>query len=142
MQHLPSKRVLVLILGLAIATAGSAYAQDTVETGEAPIDTIEPEAGAIDTAGVDTSAISDTTDTISDTTDTSNVTNPPGYRGMERDTTLFPDDSAAPGASTGGEDTTQVGETDPTMESEPSPRIDPSETTAEDTAGPPVDSAQ
>jgi hypothetical protein len=134
MQHLPSKRVLVLILGLATAAAGSAYAQDTVETGQATIDTTEPEAGAIDTAGVDTSA-------TSDTTDTSSVTNPSGYRGMERDTTLFPD-SAGHSGSAGGHDTTQVGETDPKMESEASERLDPSETTAGDTTGPPVDSTQ
>ena len=51
--------------------------------GGAPMDTTQPAAGAIDTAGIDSSA-------ISDTTDTSGVQNPPGYRGMERDTTMVP----------------------------------------------------
>ena len=89
MQHVPGKRVLALVVGLATAAAGSAYAQDTTETGRATMDTTAPEAGAIDTSGVDTSA-------TRDTTDTSDVQNPPGYRGMERDTTMFPDSGGPP----------------------------------------------
>jgi hypothetical protein len=83
MQYLPGRRELALVAALAFATAGSAFAQDTTEAGGAPMDTTQPAAGALDTAGVDSSA-------ISDTTDTSAVQNPPGYRGMERDTTIFP----------------------------------------------------
>jgi hypothetical protein len=58
-------RIFGLVLGLAVATAATAVAQDTagVETGRA--------------------------------VDTAQVENPPGYRGMERDTTLVP-----PGATT------------------------------------------
>lgn len=93
MRQLPGKRVLTLVVGLATAAAGSAYAQDTTETGRATIDTTAPEAAAIDTSGVDSSA-------TRDTTDTSGVQNPPGYRGMERDTTIFPD-SGGPPASPG-----------------------------------------
>lgn len=89
MQHPRGKRFLAFVVGLAITTAGSAYAQDTTETGRAAIDTTAPEAGAIDTSGVDTSA-------TRDTTDTSGVQNPPGYRGMERDTTMFPDSGGPP----------------------------------------------
>jgi hypothetical protein len=95
MHHLPGTRVLALVVGLAAAAAGSAYAQDTTETGQAAIDTTAPTAGAIDTSGVDTSATRDTTDTTS-ATDTSGVQNPPGYRGMERDTTMFPDSGGPP----------------------------------------------
>jgi hypothetical protein len=68
-----------------------------------------------------------------DTTDTSGVQNPPGYRGMERDTTIFPD-SGTPSADTGAvqdgatgsyndstsdttsADTTSVGDTEPIRE--------------------------
>src|SRR5688572_11619672 len=104
MQHLPGKRVLALVFGLAAATVGSAYAQDTTETGQATIDTAAPEGGAIDTSEFDTSAVDtsavdtsavdtsavdtsavDTsavdTSATRDTTDTSGVQNPPGYRG-------------------------------------------------------------
>jgi hypothetical protein len=101
MQHIPGRRALALVAALAFATAGSAFAQDTTDVGGAPIDTSQPAAGALDTAGVDTSAVRDTTDTsavrdttdtsaVRDTTDTSGVQNPPGYRGMERDTTMVP----------------------------------------------------
>jgi hypothetical protein len=83
MQLGAARRALALIAGLALATAGSAFAQDTTETGRAAIDTTQPGAGALDTAGVDTSG-------VSDTTDTSGVQNPPGYRGMEGDTARFP----------------------------------------------------
>jgi hypothetical protein len=83
MRYLPGRRELALVAALALATAGSAFAQDTTDMGRAPMDTTQPAAGAIDTTGVDSSA-------ISDTTDTSGVQNPPGYRGMERDTTMFP----------------------------------------------------
>ncbi len=91
MQHLPGKRVLALVFGLAAATVGSVYAQDTTETGRAAIDTTAPAGGAIDTGAIDTGAVD--TSAVRDTTDTSGVENPPGYRGMERDTTIFPPDS-------------------------------------------------
>ena len=83
MQHLSGRRALALVAALTLGTAGAARAQDTTDTGRAPMDTAQPGAGAIDTAGTDTSA-------QRDTTDTSGVQNPPGYRGMERDTTMFP----------------------------------------------------
>jgi hypothetical protein len=89
MQHLPGRRALALVAALTLATAGSALAQDTTETGQAPIDTTQPAGGAIDTTEFDTSAVTDTS-AVRDTTDTSGVQNPPGYRGMERDTTVFP----------------------------------------------------
>ncbi len=154
MQHLPGKRVLALVVGLAAATMGSAYAQDTTETGRAAIDTTAPEAGATDTGVVDTSA-------TRDTTDTSGVQNPPGYRGMERDTTIFPDSGRPPadtGAATGTyddsarrdttgadttSDTTSVGDTEPVEEDAATPRLDPSESPAAgDTAGQTPDSTQ
>jgi hypothetical protein len=120
MQHLPGKRVLALVIGLAAAAVGSAYAQDTTETGQATIDTMAPEPGAIDTSAIDTSAVD--TSATRDTTDTSGVQNPPEYRGMERDTTVFPD-SGSPAADTGavenqatGTDTTSVGDTEPMRE--------------------------
>ena len=93
MQQLPGRRALTLVVALAFATAGSAFAQDTTETGRAAMDTTEA-AGAIDTAGVDT--LGADTSGVSDTTDTSGVQNPPGYRGMERDTTMFPDEGGPP----------------------------------------------
>lgn len=109
MQKLPGKRAMALVLGLAIGAAGSALAQDTTETGAARMDTTAPAGGAIDTKGVDTSAARDTTDTLdrNDTlrikgdtsggeSDTSAVQNPPGYRGMERDTSIFPDSGGPP----------------------------------------------
>jgi uncharacterized protein involved in copper resistance len=83
MQHLSGRRALALVAALALGTAGSALAQDTTDMGRAPMDTTQPAAGAIDTAGTDTSA-------VRDTTDTSGVVNPQGYRGMERDTTRIP----------------------------------------------------
>jgi hypothetical protein len=108
MQQLPGKRALALVAALALASAGSAFAQDTTQAGGARFDTTEAGAGAIDTAGADTaaqldrdtSAVDDTSG-VSDTTDTSGVQNPPGYRGMERDTTIFPPDSGQ--AATPGE---------------------------------------
>ena len=108
MQHLSGRRVLALVAALALGTAGSALAQDTSDMGRMRMDTTQPPVGAIDTAGTDTSV-------VSDTTDTSGVQSPQGYRGMERDTlrdTLgdttripaqrstsdsFPSDSAAAG---------------------------------------------
>ena len=106
MQQLPGRRALALVVALAFAMAGSAVAQDTTETGAARFDTTDAGAGAIDTAGADTSAqmdrdtsaANDTTDTsgVRDTTDTSGVQNPPGYRGMERDTTMFPSEGGPP----------------------------------------------
>jgi hypothetical protein len=152
MQYLPGKRVLALVVGLAAAAVGSAYAQDTTETGRATIDTTAPAAGAIDTSAVDTSA--------RDTTDTSGVQNPPGYRGMERDTTMFPDSGSAAvdtGAvqhqatgtytdsasqDTTGADTTSVGDTEPMQPDAATPRLDPSENAAGDTATPTPDSTQ
>jgi hypothetical protein len=204
MQHLPGKRVLALVVGLAAAAVGSAYAQDTTETGRASIDTTAPGAGAIDTGLTDTSATRDTTDTSGvqnppgyrgmerdttifpdtgtatrDTTDTSGVQNPPGYRGMERDTTIFPPDTGTPPEDTGavedqptgadtvsgadtasgadtvsgadttsaadttsGTDTTSVGETEPVEPDAATPRLDPSEHPAGDTAGHTPDSTQ
>jgi hypothetical protein len=167
MQHLPGKRVFALVFGLAAATVGSAYAQDTTETGQATIDTAAPEAGAIDTSEFDTSA-TDTaaTDTAAvdtsatrDTTDTSGVQNPQGYRGMERDTTVFPDTGSPPadaGAAedqttgtyddtasqeTTGADTTSVGDTEPIEEDSATQRLEPSENPAAgDTAGQTPDS--
>jgi hypothetical protein len=96
MQHQSGRRALALVAALALGTAGSALAQDTTDMGRARMDTTQPAAGAIDTAGADTSGVRDTTDTsaVRDTTDTSGVANPQGYRGMEpdtmRDTTRIP----------------------------------------------------
>jgi hypothetical protein len=106
MQQLPGRRTLALVAALALATAGSAFAQDTTDAGGARLDTTEAAAGAIDTAGADTSAQMDrdtspATDSaaVRDTTDTSAVQNPPGYRGMERDTTLFPPEGGPPASA-------------------------------------------
>ena len=55
----------------------------------------------MDRAVTDTSDVPDTS-AVGDTSDTSGVQNPPGYRGMERDTTIFP----AEGAPPAGHDTT------------------------------------
>lgn len=102
MQQLSGLRALAFAVALAFATAGSALAQDTTETGAARFDSTDPGAGAIDTAGADTSAMMDRdtsardTSGVSDTTDTSKVRNPPGYRGMERDTTMFPPTGGPP----------------------------------------------
>jgi hypothetical protein len=101
MQYLPGRRELALVTALAFATAGSAFAQDTTDMGRAAMDTTQPAAGALDTAGVDSAA-------VSDTTDTSAVQNPPGYRGMERDTTMFPPERA--GADTVSSGTAGVDE--------------------------------
>jgi hypothetical protein len=92
MLHSPGLRALALIAGLSLAASGSALAQDTTETGRAGIDTSTSRAGAIDRAGVDTAR---------DTTDTSGVQNPPGYRGMERDTTMVPPSRENPSAGAG-----------------------------------------
>jgi hypothetical protein len=94
MPHSPGTRSVAFAIGLLFAASGSALAQDTTETGRAAIDTTAPEAGAIDTAGVDTAGVD--TAATRDTTDTSGVQNPPGYRGMERDTTIFPDAGGPP----------------------------------------------
>jgi hypothetical protein len=154
MQYLPAKRVLALVAGLAVAALGSAYAQDTTETGQATIDTAAP-TGAIDTTEVDTS-------TTRDTTDTSGVQNPPGYRGMERDTTIFPDSGSADttsalqdttgadttgadttGADTTGADTTLPGDTETIAPDAATPRIDSTENPAGgDTASQTPDSTQ
>ena len=132
MQQLPGRRALALVAALALASAGSAFAQDTTEAGGARFDTTAAGAGAIDTAGADTSAkMGSDTSAANDkavlkahseglvaTTwlfgtlacaggsaneddtaaapqqDTAQVTEPPpGYSGMERDTTIFPPDS-------------------------------------------------
>lgn len=64
--------------------------------GGARIDTTAPTGGAIDSAAVDTAAVDTaTTRDTTDTSDTSGVRNPPGYQGMERDTTVFPDSSGS-----------------------------------------------
>jgi hypothetical protein len=159
MQHLPGKRVLALVVGLAAAAVGSAYAQDTTETGQATIDTTAPEADAIDTSAIDTSAVD--TSAARDTTDTSGVRNPPGYRGMERDTTIFPDSGTAP-ADTGaaadqttgaysdsasqdttGADSASVGDTEPIEPDAAAPRLNPGENPAGgDTASQVPDSTQ
>jgi hypothetical protein len=97
MYYSPGNRALALIAGLLFAAAGPALAQDSTEMGGAPMDSAAPQAGAIDTSAVD-SAVADTSDTSA--TDTSGVQNPPGYRGMERDTTVFPD-SGGPAAEAG-----------------------------------------
>lgn len=139
MHYSPGTRALALIAGLLVAAATPALAQDTTEMGGAPMDTIAPEAGAIDTAGVD-SATADTTDTGA--ADTSAVENPPGYRGMERDTTAFPD-SSSPAAdagqmedhAAGDHDSTTVGDTEPREPQSAEPRIEP-EGAAADTAAP------
>jgi hypothetical protein len=90
MQHSSGRRALALVAALTLGAAGAAGAQDTTDMGRAPLDTAQPAAGAIDTAGTtDTSAVTDTS-AAGDTTDTWGVQNPPGYRGMERDTTMFP----------------------------------------------------
>jgi hypothetical protein len=139
MRYLPGMRSLALVAGLLFAGAGSALAQDTSQTGAAPLDTAAADTSVSDTASADTSA-------VRDTTDTSGVQNPPGYRGMERDTTAFPDSgtasSASPGAvedattgtyddsnSHAGHDSTTVGDTEPTEETSATPRIDPSDST-------------
>jgi hypothetical protein len=77
MQHPSGRRALALVAAFALGTAGSALAQDTTDMGRAPMDTTQPPVGAIDTAGTDSSAVRETTDTS-------------GYRGMERDTTRIP----------------------------------------------------
>jgi hypothetical protein len=104
MQHLPGKRVLALIVGLATGAIGSAYAQDTSETGRATIDTTAPDTDVADTVGLgDTieadSSVGADSSAVRDTTDTSGVQNPPGYRGMERDTTIFPDSAGQPASA-------------------------------------------
>jgi hypothetical protein len=109
MQQSPGRRALALVVALALATAGSAFAQDTTETGRAAIDTTEPGVGAIDTAGTDTvgtDTVATDTSGVRDTTDTSGVQNPPGYRGMERDTTMFPDKAGKPATPDEVEDQT------------------------------------
>jgi hypothetical protein len=165
MQHVPGTRTLALIAGLLFAATGSALAQDTTEVGGAPMDTT---AAAQDTAATDTSAVD--TSAVRDTTDTSGVENPPGYRGMERDTTIFPADSGNPSKSpeevesqttgtysdtssqdtTGGnatgdsaaaDDTTAVGDTEPKVEDAEAARMHPSDSGG-DTAGYAPDSTQ
>ena len=155
MHYSPGNRALALIVGLLVAATSPALAQDTTEMGGAPMDTAAPPAGAIDTAGVD-SAVADTSDTSA--TDTSGVQNPPGYRGMERDTTMFPDSGGPPAeagqvedqatgtyddstwqdtpgdSATGGVDTTTVGDTEPKEDESAAPWIEPSEDAAGDTA--------
>ena len=93
MHQLPGKRALALIFGLATAAAGSAYAQDTTDMGGASMDSSSAGAGALDTTAAD--SIGADSVGARDTTDTSGVQNPPGYRGMERDTTIFPDSGSA-----------------------------------------------
>jgi hypothetical protein len=143
MQYLPGSRAFALIAGLLVAAASPALAQDTTDAGRATVDTMAP-TGAIDTAGADTTA---DTSAVRDTTDTSGVQNPPGYRGMERDTTMFPDSGGPPasadevedqttgtyddsaGEHAGHSDTVKVGETEPQTAETAEPRMD---TTAAD----------
>jgi hypothetical protein len=162
MQHVSGIRALALIAGLVFAATGTALAQDTTEAGGAPMDTTALDTGVTDTSAVDTSA-------VRDTTDTSGVENPPGYRGMERDTTIFPDsgnpsasadevedqttgtyddsttqDTAggmepAAGDTAGANDSTSVGDTEPTVEDSAAARMHPSES-AGDTASQAPDS--
>lgn len=113
-QYSLSKRVLALVAGLIVVAYRSAAAQDTTETGRATLDTTAP--GALDTLRADSSS-------VRDTTDTSGVQNPPGYRGMERDTSLVPS-STSPGMS---HDSAHVGETTPKTEDSAEPRIEPNE---------------
>ncbi len=120
MPQRTAKRLLALVAGLVITTATSAYAQDSSRTGGATTDTIAPSAGALDTSRVDTTA-------IRDTTDTSGVQNPPGYQGMERDTTLVPSGATSDSAASGSSD---------------KPRLDPSSTTAGDSTHVTHDSTQ
>jgi hypothetical protein len=89
MQLSSGRRALALVAALTLGAAGAARAQDTTDMGRAPMDTTQPAAGAIDTAGTDTAAVT-AASAAADTTDASGVQNPPGYRGMERDTTMFP----------------------------------------------------
>ena len=118
MQQLSGRRVLALVAALALGAAGSALAQDTTNTGRAQMDTTQPAAGAIDTTGADTSA-------VRDTTDTSGVTNPQGYRGMERgstgdslgDTTRIP--AKRSGSDSVRSDTAATGEGDGTTTGRP-----------------------
>jgi hypothetical protein len=165
MQHVPGTRTLALIAGLLFAATGSALAQDTTEMGGAPMDTT---AAAQDTGVTDTSALD--TSAVRDTTDTSGVENPPGYRGMERDTTIFPPDSGTPsqtpeevesqttgtysdtssqdttggnvtGDSAAAADTTAVGDTEPKVEDAEAHRMHPSDSGG-DTSGYAPDSTQ
>ncbi len=104
MQYIP-ERVSSPSSSACAAAAGSAYAQDTTETGQAAIDTTVPAEDMIDTTAIDTTAIDTTavdTSAARDTTDTSGVQNPPGYRGMERDTTIFPDAGGPPASAERG----------------------------------------
>jgi len=125
MRHVTGTRSLALIAGLLLAGAGSALAQDTTDAGRATMDTTAP-TGAIDTSGVDSTAARDTTDT--------SVTNPPGYRGMERDTTMPADSGGAPAypdtsssaSAAGTGDSTVVGDTESPQPSSETSRIDPS----------------
>jgi hypothetical protein len=105
MQQLPGKRALALAIALAFATAGAASAQDTTEAGGARFDTTEAGAGAIDTTTPDSSAKMDSS-AVNDTTGASGVQNPPGYSGMERDTTMFPDKGGPPATPDQVEDQT------------------------------------
>jgi hypothetical protein len=87
-MRVPSKLSLAT-LALMGACSASTMAKPEDRAGAAPIDTASTTAQ--DTGGLDTS-----TTTARDTT----VQNPPGYRGMERDTTMVP-----PGAATQPVDT-------------------------------------
>ncbi len=125
MRHVTGTRSLALIAGLLFAGTGSALAQDTTDAGRATMDTTAP-TGAIDTSGADSTAARDTTD--------SSVTNPPGYRGMERDTTMPADSGGAPAypdtsssaAAAGTGDSTAVGHTESPQPTSETLRIDPS----------------
>ena len=102
MQQQPAKRALALVVALAFAAAAPALAQETTDAGAARFDTTDAAAGAIDTAGADTSVLNRDTSGVNDTSatggagDASGVQNPPGYSGMERDTTMFPAEGGPP----------------------------------------------
>src|SRR5688572_6883351 len=85
-RHLPAVAALIGILTMPMAAA---EAQDTAAT----VDSSRPQQAGSDTLGHDSTSLRASGDSAA-------VQNPPGYRGMERDTTLFPpaDDSAAAAA--------------------------------------------
>ena len=107
-----AKRVLALVAGLVITTATSAYAQDTSQDGRSH----DRYHRAVRRRA--RHELGPTRRAIRDTTDTSGVQNPPGYHGMERDTTLVPSGATSDSAAVTG--------------AASKPRLDPSSTTAGD----------
>ncbi|MGH7510109.1 MAG: hypothetical protein ACREMZ_11670 [Gemmatimonadales bacterium] len=99
-MHQRLRTTVVLLGGLALTVPlASAEAQDTTATGQ---DTMPEQQAAGDTAARDT-AQHDSTAWGYAVDSTAEVQNPPGYRGMERDTTAFPpqEDTAAAADPTG-----------------------------------------